>query len=161
MARAVSKDQDVIKRFIWTLASVNVHLDELRDFWANTLGVSGPQWLILMAIADLDQSGRGVPVNVVSKKLHVDASFVTTQSKLLEKNGLLHRKPSAQDGRIVEMSLTEKTYKQLAGLAGRQEALNAFIFEDFNDNQLSDMTDLLASLQNRLSKALFKALAGS
>ena len=71
------------------------------------------------------------------------------------------RKPSAQDGRIVQMSLAEKTYKHLAGLAVRQEALNAFIFEDFNDKQLSDMTDSLASLQNRLSKAFFKALADS
>jgi len=127
LAGAASKNQDIVRRFTWVIASTNVRLEELRYFWAKTLGVSGPQWMILMALADLDQNGEGVPVNVVSKKLHVDSSFVTTQSKLLEKKGFLRRKTSAEDGRIVQMSLTDKTYKHLAGLAAQQEALNAFI----------------------------------
>ncbi len=80
---------------------------------AKTLGISGPQWMILMALSDMDK-GDGVPVNVVSKKLHVDSSFVTTQSKLLEKKGFLRRKTSTEDARIVQMSLTDKTYKHLA-----------------------------------------------
>ncbi|WP_430649569.1 MarR family transcriptional regulator [Bradyrhizobium murdochi] len=37
------------------------------------------------------------------------ASFVTTQSKLLEKKGFLRRKPSTSDARVVQMSLTDKT----------------------------------------------------
>ena len=69
-----------------------MHLEEIRQFWAKTLGISGPQWMILMAMADLDKAD-GVPVNVVSKLLHVDPSFVTTQSKLLEKKGFLRRRP--------------------------------------------------------------------
>src|SRR5206468_413292 len=84
-------NQDVIRRFTWVIASMNVHLEELRYFWAKTLGISGPQWMILMALADLDHDD-GVPVNAVSKKLHVDSSFVTTQSKLLEKKGFLRRR---------------------------------------------------------------------
>ena len=102
------------------IASINVHLEELRYFWAKTLGISGPQWMILMALADMDQD-EGVPVNVVSKKLHVDSSFITTQSKLLEKKGFLRRKTSTEDARIVQMSLTDKTYKHLASLASQQE----------------------------------------
>ena len=98
------KNQDLVKRFNWTIASIGVHLEELRYFWAKTLGISGPQWMILMALSDMDQ-GDGVPVNVVSKKLHVDSSFVTTQSKLLEKKGFLRRKTSTEDARIVQMSL--------------------------------------------------------
>ena len=73
-----TKNQDMVRRFAWEIASINVHLQELRYFWAKTLGISGPQWMILMALADLDR-GDGVPVKVVSKMLHVDSSFVTTQ----------------------------------------------------------------------------------
>src|SRR3569833_702613 len=87
------KNHDVARRFAWEIAAINVHLQEIRYFWAKTLGVSGPQWMILMALADLDQ-GEGVPVKVVSKMLHVDPSFVTTQSKLLEKKGFMRRKTS-------------------------------------------------------------------
>ena len=69
MGSTASKNQDVIRRFTWVVASINVHLDELRDFWAKTLGISGSQWMILMALLDLDKED-GVPVNAVSKKLH-------------------------------------------------------------------------------------------
>src|SRR5581483_6058543 len=132
LGNTASKNQDVIRRFTWVVASINVHLEELRYFWAKTLGISGPQWMILMALMDLDQDD-GVPVNAVSKKLHVDSSFVTTQSKLLEKKGFLRRRTSREDARIVQMSLTDKTYKQLAGLAAQQEALNDFIFAELSD----------------------------
>ena len=101
-----AKNQEVIKRFTWEVASINVYLQELRYFWAKALGISGPQWMILTALADLDQ-GEGVPVKVVSKMLHVDPSFVTTQSKLLEKKGFMRRKTSVDDARIVQMSLTD------------------------------------------------------
>jgi DNA-binding MarR family transcriptional regulator len=146
------KNEDLIRRFTWSIAAIGVHLEELRYFWAKTLGVSGPQWMILMALADLDQ-GEGVPVNVVSKKLHVDSSFVTTQSKLLEKKGFLRRKTSPEDARVVQMSLTDKTYKHMANLASQQENLNAFIFAEFGDSELEEFTGRLTSLQNRLEKA--------
>src|SRR6201985_446709 len=102
LREAAGKNQDLVRRFTWEVASINVHLQEIRYFWAKTLGISGPQWMILMALADLDEKD-GVPVNAVSKKLHVDSSFVTTQSKLLEKKGFLRRKTSAEDARIVLM----------------------------------------------------------
>lgn len=139
------------------IASINVHLEELRYFWAKTLGISGPQWMILMALADMDQAD-GVPVNAVSKKLHVDSSFITTQSKLLEKKGFLRRKTSTEDGRIVQMSLTDKTYKHLAGLAAQQEALNEFIFAEFDNEQLDEFTTKLSALKTRLEKACLKVI---
>jgi DNA-binding MarR family transcriptional regulator len=137
------------------IASISVHIEELRYFWAKTLGISGPQWMILMALSDMDQD-NGVPVNAVSKKLHVDSSFITTQSKVLEKKGFLRRKTSSEDARIVQMSLTDKTYKHLASLAAQQEALNDFIFAEFDDQQLDQLTDKLSALRNRLEKACLK-----
>jgi len=157
LGSAASKNQEVIRRFTWVIASINVHLEELRYFWAKTLGISGPQWMILMALLDLDQDD-GVPVNAVSKKLHVDSSFVTTQSKLLEKKGFLRRKSSAEDARIVKMSLTEKTYKHLSGLASQHDSLNEFIFADISDKQLGELTETLNTLKNRLEKATLKVV---
>jgi DNA-binding MarR family transcriptional regulator len=155
MGGAAGKNQDIVRRFTWAIASINVHLEELRYFWAKTLGISGPQWMILMALADMDQDD-GVPVNVVSKKLHVDSSFVTTQSKLLEKKGFIRRKPSTEDARIVRMSLTDKTYKHLASLTSQQDALNEFIFAEFDNSELDEFTNKLAALKTRLEKACLK-----
>src|SRR5262245_21337986 len=137
-----AENHDLVKRFTFEIASISVHLEELRQFWARAIGISGPQWMILMAISDLDKDD-GIPVNVVSKLLHVDPSFVTTQSKLLEKKGLLRRKPSPTDGRVVRMSLTDKTRKHLAGLAERLEAINDFVFEEFGEDELTEFTGKL------------------
>jgi MarR family transcriptional regulator, organic hydroperoxide resistance regulator len=101
-----------------------------------------------------------VPVKIVSKMLHVDPSFVTTQSKLLEKKGFMRRKTSDEDARVVQMSLTDKSYKHIAGLASKQEELNNFIFAEFSDRELSDFTARLAALKNRLEKALLKVAIG-
>ena len=149
------KNHDIARQFAWEIAAINVHLQEIRYFWAKALGVSGPQWMILMALADLDK-GDGVPVKVVSKMLHVDSSFVTTQSKMLEKKGFMRRKTSAEDARVVQMSLTDKSYKHIANLASQQEALNEFIFAEFSDSELTEFTDKLASLKNQFEKACLK-----
>jgi DNA-binding MarR family transcriptional regulator len=153
------KNQDSVRRFTWEIASISVHLDELRYFWAKALGISGPQWMILMAITELDQ-GEGIAVNAVAKMLHVDSSFVTTQSKLLEKKGFMRRKPSLEDARVVKMSLTDKTYKQLANLTSQQDAINEFIFEEFDERELIVFTDKLAALKDRIEKACMKVAMG-
>ena len=56
------------------------------------------------------------------------------------------------------MSLTDKTYKQLASLASQQEALNEFIFAELDDRELGDLTDKLVALQSRLEKACLKVV---
>ncbi len=152
---AMSRNQELVRQFSWAVTSINVHFQEIRQFWAGTLGISGPQWMILMAIADLDE-GEGVSVKVASKMLHVDPSFVTTQSKMLEKKGLMRRRTSPDDARVVQMSLTDKTYKHLASLAAQQQSLNDFIFSEFDSRELNDLTKKLMQLTGRLEKASLK-----
>jgi DNA-binding MarR family transcriptional regulator len=77
---------------------------------------------------------------------------------MLEKKGFMRRKTSEEDARIVQMSLTDKTYKQIANLASQQEALNEFIFAEFDDRELAAFTGKLTSLKNRLEKACLKVV---
>ncbi|MBA7475416.1 hypothetical protein ES707_10786 [subsurface metagenome] len=148
-------EQDVINRFTWEIVSINFHLAKLRQFWAKALNISGPQWMILLAVSDLDK-GDGVPVNAVAKMLQVDSSFVTTQSKRLEKSGLLHRKPSPTDARVVRMSLTDKSRDHLSRLAARQQAVGEFTFEEFSSDELTEFSEKLSNLKSRLGKARLK-----
>jgi MarR family transcriptional regulator, organic hydroperoxide resistance regulator len=157
-ANATGQNQDLVREFIWDIVSINTHFEEIRYMLARMLGISGPQWLILMAINDLDR-GNGVSVRVVSEKLHVDPSFVTTQSKSLEKHGFMRRITSVDDARVVLMSLTDKASKQIASLSLHQERLNDFIFSDLDDRALGDITGKLTMLKNRLEKASLRFAA--
>jgi len=158
MGRFAKTDQDFIRRLGWEIASISSYLDELRHFWAKALGISGPQWRIILVLAEIDD-GAGVSVNTVSKMLHVDSSFVTTQSKLLEKSGFISRKASMEDGRIVKLSLTDETWKHLANVASPQEKLNEFISAEFGPRELEELITRLGSLKRRLEKACLKVAA--
>ena len=105
-----------------------------------------------MAVGDLDR-GKGVPVKDVSAMLHVDPSFVTTQSKMLEKNGFMRRIPSSEDARVVLMSLSDKASKKIATLSTRREALSSFVLAGFDSRALHDMAAHIALLKVRLEKA--------
>jgi DNA-binding MarR family transcriptional regulator len=146
------QNQEIVRQFVWDIASINIHMDGIRYFWAKELGISGPQWMILMAVTDLDR-GKGVPVKEVSGMLHVDPSFVTTQSKMLEKNGFMRRIPSSDDARVVLMSLSDKASKKIASLSSRREALSAFVFGELDDLALRQLTGQIAALKSRFEKA--------
>ncbi|MCP3416251.1 MULTISPECIES: MarR family winged helix-turn-helix transcriptional regulator [Bradyrhizobium] len=103
-----------------------------------------------MAVAYLGKE-NGVPVNLVSKLMHVDPSFVTTHSKLLEKNGHLRRKHCASDARVVQMTLTAKTRKRLLTLAPQQQALDELASE-FGASGSSEFITKLAAIRHRLEK---------
>ncbi|CAN5391115.1 MarR family transcriptional regulator [soil metagenome] len=146
------QNQEVIQQLCWDIASINVHLDGIRYFWAKELGISGPQWTILQAIGDLDR-GKGIPVKDVSAMLHVDPSFITTQSKMLEKNGFIRRIPSLQDARVVLMSLSDKASKKIAALSSRREELSKFVMAEFDERDLHEIAAQIAHLKTRLEKA--------
>ena len=151
-AGAFGPDDALVRDFIWNIISVNTHLEEIRSIWARILDITCPQWLILMAVNDLDQ-GKGISVREVSTKLHVDPSFVTTQTKNLEKHGFMRRVASKEDARVVLMSLTDKAHKQIANLYSRQVTADTLAFSDFTDQSLRELNVKLASIKDRLSKA--------
>jgi hypothetical protein len=61
--RGATKCQEEVKEFSWEITSINVHLGELRQCQAKVLGITEPQWTILMALTNLDKE-HGVSVKV-------------------------------------------------------------------------------------------------
>ena len=92
-----------------------MNFEAVRNFWTDVLGIRGPQWMIIVAVQNLDH-GEGVPVTAVAAMLHVNPTFVLTQSRLLERKGFVRRTAASDDSGIVSLSLTDKAYKHLAKL---------------------------------------------
>lgn len=158
MRQRAIENRNIIKRLMLEISSINRHMEKVQRFWGKTLDVSGPQWMILIAVSDFDKD-VGVPVNMVSKLLQVDPSFVTTQSKLLEQKGLLCRAPSPTDARVVRMSLTDNARKRLASLAGQCSAIKKFVFEEFDEKELIAFAGKLVTLNHRLEKVCLRVAA--
>jgi len=132
-----------MKDFLWNIVDIHSQFEEIHKTWAELLGITEPQWLIVMAIDELD-SGSGVSGVDIANKLKIHAAFVTNQTKSLEKAELLERTPSPEDGRFVLMSLTPKARSEIAKLAKKRQALNATIFDTLDERSLTELNKKLS-----------------
>lgn len=152
VAISAEHNEEVVRKFIWNVVSIHTHLEDIHQIWANLLGVSEPQWRILLAIDELD-NGNGVPGTGISAKVHIHAAYVTIQTKSLEKAGFVRRITSTADARFVLMSLTDKARAEIAKLSMQRTALNDSIFAGLDDQALRDITDRLTVIKNNAEKA--------
>jgi len=143
--------RDSFDEFLWNILSISNHFEKINVVWAQMLGVNVHQWMILMAIRNLDR-GKGISVSGVATKIHADPSFVTSQSKNLEKLGFLKRTNSAEDARVVLMSLTAKASKDIGKLLATQEPAKKQVFCDLEDHSLDDVNKKLSLLRDRFQR---------
>jgi DNA-binding MarR family transcriptional regulator len=141
-----------VRRFLWAIRSVCEQVEQIDNVWAAKMGITGPQWLILTALADASDD-RGTAVNRLAKALHVDPSFITTQTKLLERSGLLTRKPSAEDARVVLISTTGKFQKSWKELSSQRNTIHRLVFSKFGADDIDRLTTVLAEVESSLKIA--------
>lgn len=156
MENCSAKSQDLVRRITLEIKSLNVCLEDFLHVRAESLGTTGTQLAILMAVTDLDTDG-GAPAGVVAKLLKVDPCFITLHSKALAKVGYVRRKAGAKDGRIVQLSLTEKARKRLANITARQEELDRLVFGDLGTEELTKLSSRLPALRKQLERARLEA----
>lgn len=146
--------------FIWNIVEIHSQLEGIHKSWALMLGITEPQWLILMAIAELDE-GRGVAGIAVANKLRIHPAFVTNQTKKLEAMEILIREPSLDDARYVQMSLTEKARAEIAKLSLKRQALNSTMFDGLDEASLDYLNKRLSAIAKNSRLASQKLSIGA
>lgn len=68
------------------------------------LGITYTQYIVFMVLWEEDR----IPVGRLGQRLHLDNGTLTPLLKKMEAAGFLHRTRSAEDERVVIVSLTEK-----------------------------------------------------
>lgn len=134
-----------VSDFIWNIVEIHSQLEEIHKSWARMLGITEPQWLILMAIDELDED-RGVSGIAVANKLRIHPAFVTNQTKKLEKMELLARVTSPDDARFLQISLTEKARAEITKLSIKRQALNSTMFGELDEESLAYINKRLNSI---------------
>ncbi|MDE5466297.1 MarR family winged helix-turn-helix transcriptional regulator [Bradyrhizobium sp. CSS354] len=134
-----------ITDFVWNIVEVHSQLEEIHKAWAEMMGISEPQWLILMAIDEIDE-GRGVSGIALANKLRIHPAFVPNQTKKLEEKDLLSRVTSPDDARFLQISLTEKARGEIANLSNKRLALNLTMFAGLDEASLDYLNKRLASI---------------
>jgi DNA-binding MarR family transcriptional regulator len=151
-ARRSAERYDSFDEFLWNTIAISNSAEKLNSIWAKMLGLSVHQWMMLVAIRDLD-CGRGISVSGVASKLQVDPSFVTCESKKLEKIGLLKRVKSPNDARVVMMTLTNMAHSEISRAFTTYEPTKDSIFRDV-EGMLEEVNLSLWSLREKLERAV-------
>lgn len=146
-------------QFIWNIVEIHSQLEDIHKGWAQILGITEPQWLILMAIDELDE-GRGVSGIAVANKLRIHPAFVTNQTKKLEMMEFLDRVTSPEDARFLQISLTEKARAQIAKLSMKRQALNLTMFAGLDEEALDYLNKRLKSIAKNSQLAAQKLNIG-
>jgi MarR family transcriptional regulator, organic hydroperoxide resistance regulator len=109
------------------------------------LGLTYPQYLVMLVLWEAD-GGPAVTVGQLGEPLHLDSGTLTPLLKRLQAAGLVQRARSAEDERVVELSLTAAGRR----LRGRAEGIPAAMF---------CRTGLTAASGQRLGEDLRRVLA--
>ncbi|WIW50121.1 transcriptional regulator (plasmid) [Bradyrhizobium sp. 62B] len=128
---------------IWNVVEVQSQLEAIHESWAELLGVTQSQWLMLMAVDELDD-GSGVCATSVANKLRIHPAYVTHQANQLKRMELLSGQPSADHARYLRVRLTHKARTTLRKLSVKRDALNSAMLDGFDEETLCYLNERLA-----------------
>nr|WP_319265447.1 MarR family transcriptional regulator [uncultured Draconibacterium sp.] len=97
---------------------------------------------------------EGVSQYELAKYLHLDKSSITSQIRLMEQNGYIHRTPADNDARVMQISLTDKTREILPQLTAVFADWTDTILDGFSEDEQEELFQYLKRMQINARKKL-------
>jgi MarR family transcriptional regulator, organic hydroperoxide resistance regulator len=136
------------QQLCFAIYSTSLAMSKVYRPLLDKLGVTYPQYLVLMALWNRDQ----VTVSEIGHQVFLDSATLTPLLKRMETAGLLQRARSAQDERQVIVSLTS------AGRKMQKEAKNimssVLCATQCSMEEAVALKDQLVALRNNLEKSM-------
>jgi DNA-binding MarR family transcriptional regulator len=142
------------RQLVQDMLSMSVRLQAMRDKFGAIAGISGPQYSMMIAIAHLRRNGDPVTVGGLGEHLHVSGTFVTAESKKLERAGLVQKNVNPADRRSVFLSLTAKGDALIDGVRDTVRTANDEIFRALSAEDFICLRRIMADMVGALDDAL-------
>jgi DNA-binding MarR family transcriptional regulator len=127
------------------LFTIADRLERVRVHVASRMGLSGPQYSLLRAVASL-QGKEGVSIGIVAEHLHVTSAFITFQSGVLVQRGLLGKREDVSDRRVSRLSLTATGEQLVDKIVEEVRPINDLFFGTLQEDEF----DILAATVRKL-----------
>ena len=127
------------------LLTVARRLEMARDYFGRLINVTGPQYHLLMTVAEL-QGAQGVSVGTVAQAMHVSSAFVTAETGKLSGLGVLRKRPNPQDRRGSLLSLTQEGRLKMDRIIPEIRAVNDLFFGGLDAHSFSELCASAAAL---------------
>jgi len=109
------------------LLTISARMEVVRDHLGRKLGITGPQYSLVVAIAHL-QGGIGISVGSVAHALHVSSAFVASETGKLVRRGFLLKRTNPADRRGVLLSIAPSGRLKLDRASSESRAINDCFF---------------------------------
>ena len=135
---------------LFTIAS---RMDMARAHLGRRMGLSGPQYSVLMAVAHLQGEG-GASVGAVAQAMHVSSAFIATETGKMARRGLLLKRPNPADGRGVLLSVAPAGRLKLERVAPEIRAINDLFFGALDASSFTALSAAAKALVKGSGKAV-------
>ena len=143
----------IFQKLIFDLFTISERIEQVRVHVASRMGISGPQYSLLRAVAFL-QGHQGVSVGIVAKHLHVASPFITAQSRELLQRGLLEKKEDTADRRVSRLSLTVKGERLVNQLIQKVRPINDIFFGTLQKSEFEALSTITGKLVDSSRSAI-------
>jgi DNA-binding MarR family transcriptional regulator len=133
------------RQFLYDFSSLASYLASARTYLAAQVGLTSPQYNIVMIIAQY-QGAEGVSVGDVAQHLHVSTAFITSEMRKLEHAGLVEKRPNPNDGRSILLRLTPFGETSVQRIAPERLFVNDQLFRGLTGEDFHHLAETVASL---------------
>jgi DNA-binding MarR family transcriptional regulator len=132
------------RQFLYDFSTLGVSLEIVRSHFASLLGLTSPQYNIIMVLAN--GGGKGISVSEVARRLHVSTAFIAAEGINLESSGLIEKHRNPNDGRGVLLHLTQLGWERVAQVGPERQEINDHLFGSLSARDFRHLAETLASL---------------
>ena len=121
------KSDHSFRELLYNFFTISHRLEQVRRYLGSRIGLSGPQYNLMMAVAEL-QDSTGVSVGQVAEYLHVSGTFVTAEAEKLARKGYINKHHDPKDMRVSRLVIGEKGWIALGSLFPELQQVNDLFF---------------------------------
>jgi len=146
-------DDNEFRKLVHDSLAFAARLLAVRDGYGSIMGITGPQYTILISIAHLNQSGD-VSVSSVAEHLHLSGSFVTNEIGKLIQLGLVEKMQDKADRRRVLLTVSDAGWDKFKELAAIQSRVNDVHFGCLSHEDFVTLRRIMSELVDCTDQAL-------
>ena len=117
-----------LRTLLYNLFTIGTRMENVRRYLGSRIGISGPQFHLLMAIQEL-QGARGVSIGKIAAYLHVAGTFVTAESAKLVQKDYIEKHNDPHDRRVSLLRIRPTGTKAIERVLPVVRQINDTFFE--------------------------------
>lgn len=147
------------RRLVYDFLTLSARMRAMREHLGRQAGLTAPQYTFLMAVMELGEH-EGVSMSELADYLIVTPAFVTHESNVLLRAGLLAKRANPRDGRSSLLSLSDKGWRLISGVIAEVRAVNDLFFSRLSATAFRRAQQLVALLLEGSELAMGHVAAG-